>query len=154
MNQTDNQLTVLCHIHLYFKNLKLSTYVLPEPAFFLMLHYKLTIMTIWLSTFCFQLLCGVPEGSILSPLLLILWRTPWSTIMLSYLNLQFIIIINMLTTSSSSILLLLLNSSQIFQFLKNENTTADAFSWISANLLQLNLRKSDFKLVGLPKQVF
>jgi hypothetical protein len=63
--------------------------------------------------FVFQLLYDVLRGCILGPLLLILYLTPFSTVII---NVMFIIICVLLLLSSS--FLFRLNSSQTFQFLK------------------------------------
>ena len=94
-----------------------------------------------------QLLYSVPQGSVLGPLLFILYTTPFSTI----------------TSRSSVNHKLYADDTQLFL-----SFSADAFSekikllqdtiseistWMASNFLSLNPTKTEFLLIGLPAQL-
>ena len=95
----------------------------------------------------FQLLYGVPQGSVLGPLLFILHTTPLSTIF-SRLS------VNHKLYADGTQLYLSFNAEN---FTKNiellQKTISEISSWMATNFLSLSPSKTEFLLIGLPAQL-
>jgi hypothetical protein len=108
-------------------------------------HFVVNVNSLFSSS-CF-LQHGVPQGSVLGPLLFILYTTPLSS----------------LITNSSVSHHLYADDTQLFisfsatdfstNMLHLQNTIDTVSSWMSSNLLTLNQSKTEFLLIGLPKQL-
>jgi len=95
----------------------------------------------------FQLLYGVRHGSVLGPLLFILYTTPLSTVISnSSANHQFY-------ADDTQLLLPFSALDFSHNIIHLENTLTNIANWMSSNSLSLNPSKIEFLIFGLPQQL-
>ena len=90
---------------------------------------------------------GLPQGSVLGPILFNLYTTPLSSL-IGASNLD-----HQMFADDTQLLISFLPNSFTAAVSDLQNDFAEVSSWMNANLLSLNPSKTEFLLIGLPKQL-
>ncbi len=95
----------------------------------------------------FPITCGVPQGSVLGPLLFTAYTTPLSQL-LSETS-----ILHHLYADDTQLYISFSPMSFQNAMQQLQETISSVSNWMSSNLLCLNQSKSEFMIIGLPKQL-
>jgi len=95
----------------------------------------------------FLLSCGVPQGSVLGPILFIMYTTPFSSL-LSNTGIN-----HHLYADDTQLFISFSPSSYPTNIIQLQSVIAQVSTWMSANLLILNPSKTEFLVIGNPQQL-
>jgi len=100
------------------------------------------------------LTCGVPQGSVLGPILFIMYTTPLSTIISQSSTCGVPSQVGHHLYADDTQLFISFQPSNVSASLSNLHATISAISgWMASNFLSLNPSKTEFLLIGLPNQL-
>ena len=158
---TDQKVSCLCLLHLSaaFDTIDHDILITRLSSWFGIHGSVLSWFKSYLSSHCFRVKCetdlsfwytsscSVPQGSVLGPLLFVMYTTPLSTFISSCsLNLH-------LYADDTQLFLSFLPTHLDSSIDHLHNALDRISSWTTANLLTLNSSKTEFLLIGLSKQL-
>ena len=96
----------------------------------------------------YALSCGLPQGSVLGPILFNMYTTPLSTLISSRsLN-------HHLYADDTKVFISFARKTFTTAITQLQDTISDILSWMTANLLSLNPSKTEFMLIRLSQQTY
>ena len=96
-----------------------------------------------------HILLRCPQGSVLGPLLIVMYTTPLSTL----ISFSYCFLSHYLYTDDTQLFVSFHPTDFDFSIDHLQNALNRISSWITANLLKMNSSKTEFLLIGLSKQL-